>query len=174
MGTAEARQRGLLADLTSRKQKFLTSPHFYEWRSQLTNWGSLQSLQFAGKCKGDWDNQSMLEILGPPAPLNIQEGGHTSGNRTYINTEISDTNGSGILTKIYLKKFWRERLMSAIWQNRGSVPCQSQNNNDLTTTYGPKYLYENFRIKLRSFSNPEKHGSKNNCIEISKFTFTCV
>lgn len=51
--------------------------------------------------------------------------------------------------------------------------CPSQNNNNLTT-YGQKYLYENFRIKLRSCSNPEKHGTKNYCIEISKFTFPCV
>lgn len=145
--------------------------------SERVNWQtgeSLQSLQFSGKCKGDWDNQSMLEILGPQGSPDIQEGGHTSGNRTYINIEISDTSGRGILTKIYLKKFWRGRLMSAIWQNRRFWPCPSQNNNDLTTTYEPKYLNENFRIKLRSCGNPQKHGTKNNCIEISKFTFTCV
>lgn len=135
VGTAEERQRGCLADLTPRKQNFLTSPHFYEWTSQFS-WQigeSLQSLQFAGKCKGNWDNQSILEILGPQGFPNIQEGRYTSGNRTSINTEISDTSGRGILTKIYLKKFWRGGLMSAIQQNRRfrplSLPKQQWLNN---------------------------------------------
>lgn len=39
------------------------------------------------------------------APPTIPEGGHTSGNRTYINPEISDTSGRGILTKIYPRSF---------------------------------------------------------------------
>lgn len=76
---------------------------------------------------------------------------------------MSHTNGRKVLTNIYLKKFWREGLMSATQQKRKFQlisPHPPPQKNALTTIYGPKYLHENTKIKLRNCSAPEKHETE--------------
>lgn len=48
---------------------------------------------------------------------------------------------------------------------RTSRPCCPIETPNLTMIYGPKYLYENSRIQLRSFSSPGEHKAKNSCVE---------